>query len=37
MLRANLKLGAAVIADCVNPVAASRQGWSDVAAARPQN
>jgi predicted kinase len=29
---ANLKFGAVVIADCVNPVAASRQGWSDVAA-----
>ncbi len=27
----NLKLGFSVIADCVNPVAASRQAWRDVA------
>jgi predicted kinase len=28
----NLKLGFSVIADCVNPVAASRQAWRDIAA-----
>ncbi|MBO0718145.1 MAG: AAA family ATPase [Rhizobiales bacterium] len=28
----NLKLGRIVIADCVNPVFASRQGWREVAA-----
>jgi predicted kinase len=27
----NLKLGFSVIADCVNPIAASRQAWRDVA------
>jgi predicted kinase len=32
LAEANLKLGAVVIADCVNPVAVSRQGWRDVAA-----
>jgi predicted kinase len=31
LAEANLKLGGLIIADCVNPVAASRQGWSDVA------
>lgn len=29
---ANLAAGRIVVADCVNPVAASRQGWRDVAA-----
>ena len=32
----NLRLGRTVIADSVNPVAASRQGWRDAAAAGGQ-
>jgi predicted kinase len=32
LAEANLKLGGVIIADCVNPVAASRQGWRDAAA-----
>ena len=31
----NLRLGRTLIADCVNPVAASRDGWRAVAAAVP--
>lgn len=31
LAEANLALGHKVIADCVNPVAASRQAWRDVA------
>ncbi len=31
----NLRLGRSVIADCVNPVSASRQAWRTVAAAVP--
>jgi predicted kinase len=30
---ANLLLGHSIVADCVNPVQTSRQGWRDVAAA----
>jgi predicted kinase len=32
---ANLRLGHGVVADCVNPVDDSRQGWRDVAAQAP--
>jgi predicted kinase len=32
LAEANLKLGGVIVADCVNPVAASRQGWRGVAA-----
>ena len=35
LAKANLRLGQSVVADCVNPVRASRAGWSAVAARAP--
>ena len=32
---ANLTLGLSVVADCVNPVAASREGWASTALSAP--
>ena len=32
LAEANLRLGGTVVADCVNPVGESRQGWRSVAA-----
>lgn len=32
LAEANLKLGQTVVADCVNPVAESRDGWKEIAA-----